>query len=71
MKNSKREISLNEKDSIFDILETEKSLARSYLEASFCAEKKEERERFFSFAKESLDTSVSLFGLFQEREENF
>ena len=43
MKNSKREITLNECDSISDMLFLEKSLMREYCTAVFSAKRKEER----------------------------
>ena len=43
MKNSKREITLNECDSLSDMLFLEKSLMREYCTAVFSAKRKEER----------------------------
>ena len=43
MKNSKREITLNEKDSIQDLLTAEKALLNDYVSAHFKIERKETR----------------------------
>lgn len=43
MKNSKREITLNEKDSIKDLLASERGLLNGYVFALFHAERKETR----------------------------
>ncbi len=45
MKNEKREITLNEKDSLTDMLEMEKSLANAYLGGLWLVEKKQFREQ--------------------------
>lgn len=45
MKNEKREITLNEKDSIRDMLETEKGLSLAYTDALWQAERREVRHR--------------------------
>jgi hypothetical protein len=44
MKNSKREITLNEMDSLCDMLETERALAHAYLDGLKDAESKHVRE---------------------------
>lgn len=44
MKNEKREITLNEKDSLSDMLETEKSLVNAYTGGLWIAEKKQFRD---------------------------
>lgn len=46
MKNSKRDITLNEKDSVEDMLLFERALLRDYCAALFTAERKETRTFF-------------------------
>ena len=45
MKNEKREITLNEKDSIKDMLEMEKTLVKGYVDSLWRVEKKQFREQ--------------------------
>ncbi len=45
MKNEKREITLNEKDSLKDMLEAEKSLVNAYTGGAWLVEKKQFREQ--------------------------
>lgn len=47
MKNAKRDVTLNEKDSIADMTQTEKTLFYSFARAMFRAERKETRETFW------------------------
>lgn len=44
MKNAKRDVTLDEKDSIADMIQTERNLFYSFARALFFAEKKETRE---------------------------
>ena len=60
MKLEKREITLNEKDSIRDILLLERSLMERYVDALVQVERKEERERLLTLVKE---TAEEIFGL--------
>ena len=60
MKLEKREITLNEKDSIRDILLLERSLMERYVDALVQVERKEERERLLTLVKE---TAEDIFGL--------
>ena len=48
MKNEKREITLNEKDSLRDMLETEKSLVNAYVGGAWLVEKKQFREQILT-----------------------
>lgn len=68
MKNAKREITLNERDSLADMREIEKTLAKAYLEAAFFEEKKALREALFEGAKNSAESAVLLSELMKERE---
>ena len=68
MKQAKRDITLTEKDSIYDMLEVEKALAREYLEACFLEEKKERREEFLTSLKAVAETVFMLDGLWKARE---
>lgn len=44
MKNAKKDVTLNERDSIADMIQTEKNLFYSFARALFFAERKESRE---------------------------
>ena len=58
MKLEKREITLNEKDSLSDMLFMEKALLLEYVESLTKADRKETRERLLGFIK---DTAEDLF----------
>ncbi|MBO5736669.1 MAG: hypothetical protein J6S04_02565 [Clostridia bacterium] len=58
MKLEKREITLNEKDSLSDMLFMEKALLLEYVESLTKADRKETRERLLVFMK---DTAEDLF----------
>ena len=55
MKLEKREITLNEKDSLSDVLLMEKGLLLEYVESLAKADRKETRERLLGLIKETAE----------------
>ncbi len=63
MKLEKREITLNESDSLSDALETEKSLLRAYAERFAAAERRETAETLVRHAKEVAEDAAFVANL--------
>ena len=55
MRLEKREITLNEQDSLMDVAFLEKALLFEYVEALSKADRKETRERLIGFMKEACE----------------
>ena len=58
MKLEKREITLNEEDSLFEMLCLEKMLVESYIEALFFAERKEVKDVLIKGVQEGMQMLV-------------
>lgn len=70
MKNSKREITLNEKDSIKDLLASEKGLLNGYVSALFHAERKETRQYLINCLSEAAEDVFFLTDVLKTSEGN-
>ncbi len=67
MKLEKREITLNEKDSLKDVLFLEKALLSRYVETLTDMTRKEERERLLGLMKETAEEIFIVKDLLEER----
>lgn len=67
MKLEKREITLNEKDSLKDVLFLEKALLFRYVETLTDMTRKEERERLLGLMKETAEEIFIVKDLLEER----
>ena len=67
MKLEKRESTLNEKDSLKDVLFLEKALLGRYVETLTDMTRKEERERLLKLMKETAEETFVLKDLLEER----
>ncbi len=67
MKLEKREITLNEKDSLKDILFLEKALLNEYVETLIYVTRKEERERLLTRIKETAEEIFTVKDLLEKR----
>ena len=68
MKLENREITLNEQDSVFEMICLEKLLAESYLESLFFVERKEVGKFLTEAINEGVQTLFSLQNLVKEKE---
>jgi len=68
MKLEKREITLNEQDSVFEMICLEKLLTESYLESLFFVERKEVGKFLTEAINEGVQTLFSLQDLMKEKE---
>jgi hypothetical protein len=66
MKLEKREITLNEKDSLKDVLFMEKGLLDRYVETLVCVTRKEERERLMKCIKETAEEIFTIKDLLEK-----
>ena len=66
MKLEKREITLNEQDSLRDVLFMEKSLLFEYMEGLAKADRKETREKLLDFIKETAEDLFLIKDLFEK-----
>ena len=67
MKLEKREITLNEKDSLKDIFYLEKTLLNEYVETLVYVTRKEERERLMKLIKETAEEIFTVKDLLEKR----
>ena len=67
MKLEKREITLNEKDSLKDIFFLEKALLDEYVETLIYVTRKEERERLLTRIKETAEEIFTVKDLLEKR----
>ena len=63
MKNEKREITLNEKDSLTDMLETEKNVLNAYVDSLWQVEKKQFREQILRNLNETAQDAFLLLDI--------
>ncbi|MBQ7948796.1 MAG: hypothetical protein IJ284_03445 [Clostridia bacterium] len=70
MKLEKREITLNEKDSLKDILFMEKALLNDYVETLPKTSRKETRERLLKYIKETAEELFLMKDLLEKSTEN-
>ena len=67
MKNEKREITLNEKDSLHDMLETEKGLLQAYLSYAVLCKRKEVRLQLMSEMQKVMEDVFFLSDILEEK----
>lgn len=70
MKLEKREITLNERDSLRDALQSERALLDRYVLAAVEVDGKERRSYLADFMLQSLQNIFSIVDLLREKEEN-
>ncbi|MBQ5927095.1 MAG: hypothetical protein IIX01_04155 [Clostridia bacterium] len=71
MKNDKREITLNEKDSFADMLETEKGVLKAYFDGALLCKRKEVRLQIVSETAKIFEDIFFLLDVLYGKDERF